>query len=72
MSDYRVTVKSKTGEILAMEMFTSDGDAEVYMTELLKDEDKILEALDDKVVTVAKEELYKGTWVVLNKKLVRI
>lgn len=71
MSDYRVTVTSK-GEVLAMEMFTSDGDAEVYMTELLKDEDKILEALDVKVVTVSKEELYKGTWVTLNRKLVRI
>lgn len=71
MSDYRVTVMSKN-EVLAMEMFTSDGDAEVYMTELLKDEDKILEALDVKVVTVSKEELYKGTWVTLNRKLVRI
>lgn len=71
MSDYRVTVTSKN-EVLAMEMFTSDGDAEVYMTELLKDEDKILEALDVKVVTVSKEELYKGTWVTLNRKLVRI
>ena len=60
MSDYRVTVTTKN-EVLAMEMFTSDGDAEVYMTELLKDEDKILEALDVKVVTVSKEELYKGT-----------
>lgn len=71
MSDYRVTVTTKN-EVLAMEMFTSDGDAEVYMTELLKDEDKILEALDVKVVTVSKEELYKGTWVTLNRKLVRI
>ena len=71
MSDFRVTVSSKDG-MLAMEMFTSDGDAEVYMTELLKDDDKILEALDVKVVTVSKEELYKGTWVTLNRKLVRI
>ena len=72
MSDFRVMVNKMTGEPLAVEMFTSDGDAEVYMTELLKDEDKILEALDEKVIVVTKEELYKGTWVTLTKKLVRI
>lgn len=72
MSDYRVILSTKDGTVLAQETFTSDGDAEMYMTTLLKDEDKILEALDDKVVTISKEELYKGTWVVLTKKLVRI
>ena len=72
MSDYRVTVRTKSGDTLAQETFTSDGDAEMYMTTLLKDDDRILEALDEKVVIVSKEELYKGTWVVLTKKLVRI
>ena len=72
MSDFRVSVKNRAGEILACEMFTSEGDAEVYLKDLLEDEDGILDSLDEKVVTIAKEELYKGTWVVLNKKLVKI
>lgn len=72
MSDFRVTVRTKAGEVLAQETFTSDADAEMFMASLLKDDDKILEAIDERIVIVSKEELYKGTWVVLTKKLVRI
>lgn len=72
MSDFRVTVRTKAGDALAQETFTSDTDAEMFMASLLKDDDKILEAIDERIVIVSKEELYKGTWVVLTKKLVRI
>ena len=71
MSDFRVVI-AHGDEVLAQEIFTSEGDAEAFIVQTLKDEDEILSALTVPLISISKEELYKGTWVLLSKKMVRI
>lgn len=68
---YRVAV-SKVGDgEIAMELFETRSDATAYMESFLGDEDNMLEGLPG-AYTVTMDELFRGSWVPVSKKLVRV
>lgn len=67
---YRVTVTPVNREPFAMEMFETQSDARAYRDEFLKAEDNILDGMEG-AFSVTMEELYMGSWIVTERKLVR-
>ena len=66
---YRVTVTQIGGGEVAMELFSAQSDAQAFMDSFLS-EDSILEGMPG-AYTVTMDELFRGSWVSVARKLVR-
>ena len=66
---YRVTVTQVGGGEIAMELFSAQSDAQAFMDSFLS-EDSILEGMPG-AYTVTMDELLRGSWVTVTRKLVR-
>ena len=66
---YRVSVTQVGGGEVAMELFSAQSDAQAFMDSFLS-EDSILEGMPG-AYTVTMDELLRGSWVTVTRKLVR-
>lgn len=66
---YRVSVTQVGGGEVAMELFSAQSDAQAYMDSFLS-EGSILEGMPG-AYTVTMDELLRGSWVTVTRKLVR-
>ena len=66
---YRVTVTQVGGGEIAMELFSAQSDAQAFMDSFLS-EGSILEGMPG-AYTVTMDELLRGSWVTVTRKLVR-
>ena len=69
MAEFRVTARTNEGETLALETFASNGDAESFMSEMVKDADSILSLWGVRIVALSKETLEEGEWRLKERKL---
>lgn len=68
---HRVTVTAVGGGEIAMELFETRSDAQAYMESFLKEDGNMLEGMPG-AYTVTMDELFKGSWVAVSRKLVRV
>ena len=66
---YRVSVTQVGGGEVAMELFSAQSDAQAFMDSFLS-EGSILEGMPG-AYTVTMDELFRGSWVSVARKLVR-
>ena len=66
---YRVSVTQVGGGEVAMELFSAQSDAQAFMDSCLS-EGSILEGMPG-AYTVTMDELLRGSWVTVTRKLVR-
>ena len=66
---YRVSVTQVGGGEVAMELFSAQSDAQAFMDSFLS-EGSILECMPG-AYTVTMDELLRGSWVTVTRKLVR-
>ena len=66
---YRVSVTQVGGGEVAMELFSAQSDAQAFMDSFLS-EGSILEGMPG-AYTVTMDELLRGSWVTVTRKLVR-
>ena len=67
---YRVTVTQIGGGEGAMELFSAQSDAQAVMDTFLSENDNILDGMPGSY-TVTMDELFRGSWVTVTRKLVR-
>ena len=68
---YRVTVTQIGGGEVAMELFSAQSDAQAFMESFLSENYNNLDGMPG-AYTVSMDELFRGSWVTVTKKLVRV